>query len=194
MTATWRSTQKANRRAELLAASATLFATRGFAGVSTNELGEAVGMSGPAVYKHFPSKDAILAELLVTVSERLLQGSAEILAEERGEAQARIRALIAFHTDFAISEPDVIRLQDREIAQLSREASHQVRRLQREYVDRWAAELADAAPELDERARQVRLVGAFGLLNSTQYLRGSKARAAAELRLMAERALLGDVS
>ena len=50
MTATWRATQKANRRAALMRASARLFAERGYKAVSTVELGEAVGMSGPALY------------------------------------------------------------------------------------------------------------------------------------------------
>ena len=36
------------------------------------ELGAACGISGPALYKHFPSKDAMLAEMLVAISEELL--------------------------------------------------------------------------------------------------------------------------
>ncbi|WP_313823201.1 helix-turn-helix domain-containing protein, partial [Citricoccus sp.] len=81
MTATWRATQKANRRTALMESAARLFAERGFAAVSTTELGEAVGMSGPALYKHFASKDALLAEILVDASERLLAGCRAILAE-----------------------------------------------------------------------------------------------------------------
>ena len=57
---TWRATQKANRRAELMASAARLFAERGFAAVSTADLGDAVGMSGPALYRHFASKEALL--------------------------------------------------------------------------------------------------------------------------------------
>ena len=44
-------------------ASAHLFAERGYKNVSTIELGEAVGMSGPALYNYFPSKEALLCEL-----------------------------------------------------------------------------------------------------------------------------------
>ena len=50
-----------------------LFAARGFHGVSVADLGAACGISGTALYKHFPSKDAMLAEMLVSISEELLE-------------------------------------------------------------------------------------------------------------------------
>ena len=46
------------------AAAATLFAERGYAGVTIEDLGAAVGVSGPAVYRHFPGKAAVLAAIL----------------------------------------------------------------------------------------------------------------------------------
>ena len=60
------------RRQQILDIAADLFASRGFHGVSVAELGSACGVSGPALYKHFESKDAMLAEMLVTISETLL--------------------------------------------------------------------------------------------------------------------------
>ena len=61
-----------SRRDQILATAAELFAARGFHGVSVADLGAACGISGPALYKHFPSKDAMLAEMLVSISEELL--------------------------------------------------------------------------------------------------------------------------
>ena len=58
-----RSEAKAQRREALLAAAAHHFAERGFNGVSIEDLGTAVGMSGPAVYRHFESKQALLAAI-----------------------------------------------------------------------------------------------------------------------------------
>ena len=60
------------RRDEILSTAAELFAARGFHGVSVADIGAACGISGPALYKHFASKDAVLAEMLVSISERLL--------------------------------------------------------------------------------------------------------------------------
>ncbi len=59
---------------------ARLFAERGFHGVSVGDIGKAVGVSGPALYKHFDSKDAVLAEMLVAISERLLAEGQERVA------------------------------------------------------------------------------------------------------------------
>src|SRR5262245_55778525 len=60
------------RRAEILAAAAELFARRGFHGASIGDVGRAVGLTGPALYRHFRGKEAVLAEMLLDISERLL--------------------------------------------------------------------------------------------------------------------------
>ncbi|MEV8240407.1 TetR/AcrR family transcriptional regulator [Microbacterium testaceum] len=191
MTATWRATQKANRRASLMRSAAALFAERGFAAVSTVELGEAVGMSGPALYNYFPSKEALLAELLIDASRRLLEGG-RALVSEAGTPDEVLSRLVRFHLDFATADPDTIRIQDRELAQLPADANHQVRSLQRQYVQEWDAVLASVRPELDAAERQTRLLGTFGLLNSTPHSADSSGdRAAAILAAMALRALMG---
>lgn len=55
---------------EVLDRAVGLFAQRGFAGTSLKDVADAVGLSRPAIYYYFPSKDALLEELLtgVTVS------------------------------------------------------------------------------------------------------------------------------
>ncbi len=192
MTATWRETQKANRRARLLESAAALFAERGFAAVTTVELGEAVGMSGPALYKHFASKEAILAELLVDASERLLAGCRTILAQYAGGPRERLDELISFHIGFALDAPDIIRIQDRELAGLPADVTQRVRALQRTYVAEWDAVLAAARPDLPADERRVRLLGTFGLLNSTPHSApGGGAAAERVLARMAHDALLG---
>lgn len=172
MTATWRATQKANRRAALIRSASHLFAERGFTAVSTGEIGEAVGMSGPALYKHFASKDALLAEILLDVSERLLAGGREIL-DAGAPAEQTLERLIRFHLDFATSDPDVIRLQDRELPFLAEEDNRRVRRLQREYVQSWDGPLSALRPDLPDDERRVRLMATFGLLNSTPHSTGA---------------------
>jgi AcrR family transcriptional regulator len=46
----------------LLAAAKQLIAKHGYLGVRLEDIGGAAGVSGPAVYRHFVSKDAVLAE------------------------------------------------------------------------------------------------------------------------------------
>ncbi len=180
----------AARRDQILAAAAHLFAARGFHGVTIEELGEAVGVSGPAVYKHFASKDAVLGELLVGVSRELLVGGTLVVERARGARRA-LEGLVAFHTDFALVGADLIRVQDRDLANLSASPAHQVRTLQREYVEVWVDVLGRGRPRVAPAEARVRAHAVFGLLNSTPHSATASAdpRVAALLRRMALAAL-----
>lgn len=165
---TQRSQAKADRRAALLEAAAGLFAERGFSGVSIEDLGAAAGVSGPAVYRHFASKQAVLAALLVGVSEGLLEGGSSVEAGAADPASA-LRALIAFHVDFALSEPDTIRVQDHDLDALPEAERRQVRRLQRRYVELWMRVLGALHPSLADDELRIRVQACFGLINSTPH-------------------------
>ncbi|WP_025158366.1 SACE_7040 family transcriptional regulator [Leifsonia aquatica] len=165
---TQRSRAKADRRAALLDAAAGLFAERGYNGVSIEDLGSAVGVSGPAVYRHFPSKQAVLAALLVDVSQGLLDGGTTV-ADGSGDPAGALRALIAFHVDFALGAPDTIRVQDRDLDALPDAEKREVRRLQRRYVALWTRVLGDLHPSLRADELRVRVQATFGLINSTPH-------------------------
>ncbi|SFS04334.1 transcriptional regulator, TetR family [Microbacterium sp. cf046] len=165
---TERDRAKADRQAAILHEAARLFAERGFSGVSLEELGAAVGVSGPAVYRHFANKQALLGAILVRVSERLLSGGQQVIAAHDSPS-ARLDALIGFHVDFALTDADVIRVQDRDLASLSDDDRHAVRRLQREYVELWMAVLAEIHPTRSEPDLRVRAHACFGLINSTPH-------------------------
>ncbi|MEV4863437.1 TetR/AcrR family transcriptional regulator [Streptomyces ossamyceticus] len=79
-------TDAPTRREQILKEAARLFAERGFHGVGVDEIGAAVGISGPGLYRHFAGKDAMLAELLVGISGRLLTGAKRRIAEADGSA------------------------------------------------------------------------------------------------------------
>ncbi|GAA1845276.1 TetR/AcrR family transcriptional regulator [Agromyces salentinus] len=165
---TERGRQKADRRAAILTAAARLFADRGYAGVTIEDLGAAVGVSGPAVYRHFSGKSAVLAAILEGASRSLLDGADEVLANAPDAASA-LRSLIAFHVDFALADADVIVVQDRELEQLDPGVRHDVRSLQRRYVEHWVATLAELRPDRAEVELRFRAHAAFGLLNSTPH-------------------------
>lgn len=167
--ATARATGKALTRRRFLDAAARLFAERGFHAVSIGELGTEVGVSGPALYRHFPSKEAMLEEILLGTSEYLLQGGQEIAASEHASDESLVRALIDFHLEFALAHRDVIRVQDRELATLPDEANRQVRMLQRQYLNLWADAAGRLRPTESPVQLQVLMHGLFGLLNSTAH-------------------------
>lgn len=163
-----RSRQKSDRRSQLLAAAERQFAERGFLAVRLEDIGAAADVSGPAIYRHFPNKEALLVELLVEISTRLLAGGRAVV-DGADDAVAALAGLVDFHLDFTLGEPDLIRIQDRDLIHLPTAAARQVRRSQRQYVEIWVRVLRDLDPTLDEGEARVMAHAAFGLMNSTPY-------------------------
>jgi AcrR family transcriptional regulator len=163
-----RSQAKENRRQALLAAAAALFALHGFNRVSLEDLGAAAGVSGPAVYRHFQGKQAVLGDLLLTVSRDLLDGGRRVIAETT-DPLAALRRLVGFQVEFALGKPDVIRVQDRDFSNLSLKDQSEVRALQRNYVEIWVEVLALLHPGTDAVELRMRAHATFGLINSTPH-------------------------
>src|SRR3954447_21132379 len=115
--ATRRSRAKSDRRSQLITAAERLIPERGVLAVRLEDSGAAAGVSGPAIYRHFPNKEALLVELLVGISTRLLAGATDVVAKAGTPADA-LDGLVDFHLDFVFTEPDLIRIQDRDLAQL----------------------------------------------------------------------------
>src|SRR5947207_14827577 len=96
--------EKASRREQIMAAAAELFARHGFHGVGIDDIGAAVGISGPALYRHFRSKDAMLGEMLSSISHFLFDGGTARAAAAEDPRRA-LTALVEFHVDFALAHP-----------------------------------------------------------------------------------------
>src|SRR3954467_1191082 len=95
------------RAGQFRATGAGLFAARGFHGVSMADIGAACGISGPALYRHFTSKDAMLAEMLVSISAELLDVGRR-RASAAGSPEEALRALVRWHIDFALHHKPLI--------------------------------------------------------------------------------------
>ncbi|MER5293754.1 TetR/AcrR family transcriptional regulator [Streptomyces pharetrae] len=170
-------TDASTRREQILKEAARLFAERGFHGVGVDEIGAAVGISGPGLYRHFAGKDAMLAELLVGISGQLLTGAKLRLKEaaaaggEDGTApETVLDSLIEGHIDFALDDRPLITLHDRELDRLRESDRKLVRQLQRQYVELWVDVLRKVYPALAEPAARSAVHSVFGLLNSTPHL------------------------
>lgn len=164
---TQRSRLKAERRQLLVDAASRLFAERGFRAVSLEDLAAEAGVSGPAVYRHFASKEALLADLLIDVSEILLEQGK--VRSQMADPVAALRSLIAFHTEFALRDRDLIRIQDHDFAHLASHDARTVSRLQRSYLEEWVRVLRSVDPTLSESVARTKIQAVFGLLNSTPH-------------------------
>ncbi|MGH9918159.1 MAG: TetR/AcrR family transcriptional regulator [Nitrososphaerales archaeon] len=168
----------------MLRCAARLFAARGFHGASVDDLGAAAGVTGPALYRHFRSKEDILAELLVGVSERLLRGGRRRV-EEAPDPEGALASLVEFHVEFALDEPDVITVQERDLPSLHPAARRTVRALQHEYVSVWA-DVVERVTGCRREQAVAAAHAAFGLMNSTPHsARLPRAQMTALLRDMA---------
>ncbi|MFJ8826475.1 TetR/AcrR family transcriptional regulator [Streptomyces sp. NPDC102467] len=163
-------TDAPTRREQILREAARLFAERGFHGVGVDEIGAAVGISGPGLYRHFAGKDAMLAELLVGISGQLLTGGKRRIAEAQDGPEVLLDSLIEGHIDFALDDRDLITLHDRELDRLRDSDRKLVRQLQRQYVELWVESVTKVYPELAEPHARVAVHAVFGLLNSTPHL------------------------
>lgn len=159
---------KPDRRTEILTTAARMYAVSGFHGVSIDDLGGQLGISGPAIYRHFTSKEAILGEMLVDISRRLLEGAEARMSRSDGPTE-QLASLIAFHADFALNEQDLIAVQYRDLDSASTLDRRRVRQLQRRYVDIWEQTLLAVYPHTSEKRARSCAQAVFGLLNSTPH-------------------------
>ncbi len=185
--------RRGSRRDEILQIAVGLFASRGYHGVSMDDIGSAAGVTGPALYHHFAGKEAMLVAALIPVSESLLHGGRERVAQHPDDARAALGDLIDFHVEFALANPAVIALHLHELDRLPEEPRRQIRRLQRLYVEEWVGVLARLRPGLESAEARVLAHAAFGLMNSTPFLGGEveRQRRAALLREATAAALGG---
>ena len=170
------------RRAEILSVAARLFAQHGYRGTTIDDLGAALGLTGPALYRHFRNKEALLAEMLLDISERLLAEGRARVASASGP-QAALTALLDWHIGFALDEPSLIVVHERELASVPAPQRREVRRLQRAYAEEWTQVLRRIQPAVTDVRARAAVHAVFGLLNSTPH-------SASELDRMAMASLL----
>jgi AcrR family transcriptional regulator len=156
------------RRQQILAAAAELFAHRGFHGVGIDDIGAAVGISGPGVYRHFRSKDAVLGDLLIGIGQTLLAGGEERV-RSHPEPAAALAALVGFQVGFALDNPALVTVQARDLANLAETDRRRVRRLQRRYVEVWVDVIRRVSPACTEPAARAAAHAVLGLISSTPH-------------------------
>ncbi|MBD3010407.1 MULTISPECIES: TetR/AcrR family transcriptional regulator [unclassified Streptomyces] len=91
-------------REEAKAVALAQLAESGPAGISVNAIAKAMGMTGPALYRYFASRDELLTELITDTYRDLAETLAQAVA---GAAPAdRFRAMARAMRDWAKRQPD----------------------------------------------------------------------------------------
>ena len=94
---------RADRNRQLVSVAREVFAQRGFAGTSVDEIAERAGVSKPVIYDHFRSKDGLLAAVLTSLG---LELGAKIAEAARDAATPRDALAQGLHAYFDFVGPD----------------------------------------------------------------------------------------
>ena len=153
-----------HRRDQILTEARRLFRQRGFHGVGIDEIGTAVGITGPGIYRHFASKEDLL-------TSALLEGAEQLWTERRhaDDDEADLDALVHDHAAWAVENVDVIDLWNREARSLPGPARLQQRRIQRRYVEAWVDALLLERPGMPEGQARAMVHAAIGLIHSVAH-------------------------
>lgn len=100
------------RRQTIMDAAVTLFAEKGFRGTTTREIAQAVGVSEPVLYEHFPSKRDLYAAILEAKSSEGLARLREISARylELNDDAGFLRQVGEMILDYHVKSPELPRL------------------------------------------------------------------------------------
>jgi len=144
MTAARKRTRSADETRALIVNEATrLFATRGYERTSLNAIAKSIGISAPALYYHFDSKDEILFASLEATLLDLCAMSTEAVAATDGSPAACLRAFVRAHVLHDVGNVDIMPMLnaglynvDNLIEGLPTTKRKRLTVLQREFLDR----------------------------------------------------------
>jgi AcrR family transcriptional regulator len=149
----------------MLDAAAKLFSTRGYVDTGIDDIGEAVGVTGPAVYRHFKSKEALLVALL----ERAVDHSEAIVPRVHAEATSPDDALarLVEHTVAeCIADRELTAIYWQESRNLPATQRRRFERVQRELIAEYASILRQVRPDLSPSAARMAVYAASALMRS----------------------------
>ena len=182
------------RRKELISVAANLFASRGYYSVTVDDIGDAVGLTGPALYRHFSSKEALLVAVFDQVIDQLTNRFRELVSEAPDPATALL-AIVRLHVEFAIEQRENVAVWRQEFQNLPEPDRWRLRRAQRLYVEEWVHLVHELRPEFSDTEVRTAVHAAMGLLQSpSDFQSGLAAEAAVNLLMSMALAALAHAS
>ncbi|MFB8282247.1 TetR/AcrR family transcriptional regulator [Nocardia colli] len=153
-----------SRREAILTEATTLFAERGFASVSMDDIGAAVGIAGPSVYNHFPGKVDILMAAIVRGDEWLRIDLNRALAQAT-DPRDGLERLLAGYGAFVFENPHLMQTLVSEARHLPDADHHRAKAAQRAYIAEWVHLLRKLHPDWDPIPARMRVQAAQSMLS-----------------------------
>jgi AcrR family transcriptional regulator len=178
-----------SRRETILNAALTLFRAKGYHGVGMDEIGEAAGISGPAIYRHYVSKADILLDAYDRAGSRVAVG-VEVALEGAASPLDALRRLISSYVTIASDNVNLIMATREEGASLPKAERPRLLRQQRDIAERWARIVAELRPDLSESEVRSHVGCVFPMVNHVVQLPARELDRGPELEALAEAFLL----
>jgi AcrR family transcriptional regulator len=150
--------------------------------VTTGAIAERMGLTQPALFRHFPTKDAIWTGVMEWVAERLL-ANVDRAAASAASPMAALEAGFMAHIDFVARHPGVPRIL---LAELQRAEDTAAKRLVRTLIRRYGERIralveagrdrGEVARETDAEAAATLFIGTIQGLVLSSLLSGRPAR------------------
>jgi AcrR family transcriptional regulator len=170
------------RRAVTVEAVIALAAEQNPGEITTAAIAKHMGLTQGALFRHFPSKDAILQAVMEWVAERLL-ARVDKAAQAAGLPLAALEAVFMAHIDFVAQHPGVPRML---FGELQRAVDTPAKRMARTLIDRYGGRLAaliekgkaqgELAAEVDTAAAATLFIGTIQGLIMQSLLAGNTER------------------
>lgn len=153
------------RQVEIVEAALRLARESSPALITTADIAAAIGVTQGAVFKHFPTKDAIWLAAMRWVRETLLQ-KLQVAADESATPLDALDAMFRAHVEFVIAHPGVPRFIFHELQQPADSAAKlEVRGVLQGYRKLLLGHLAESieqqlvSPDLDPKAAATSFIG-----------------------------------
>ncbi|WP_307828284.1 TetR/AcrR family transcriptional regulator [Antrihabitans sp. YC2-6] len=152
------------RRETILIEATRLFAEQGFSNVSLDDVGVAIGASGPSIYNHFAGKSDILLAAMHRGEEWLQMDMTRSLARASGPQDALI-GLLRNYVTFTFDNPHLVQLISSELLHLPSDERERARAAQHTYIGEWVYLLEQVHPEWDNTHARIRVLAVQIMMN-----------------------------
>jgi AcrR family transcriptional regulator len=141
--------RRPNRRQQILDAAAALFHERGYEATGIDDIGAAANITGPAIYRHFKSKQEILETLLHDLATKVLD-AVQAIADQAPSPQTALDALVDHYVSTITELPSLVVVAMYERRTLSAETRSLIDRLERLNIEEWVHVVSQVRPDLSD--------------------------------------------
>jgi AcrR family transcriptional regulator len=121
-----------DRRVEIIETAAELFSRKGYTQTTLIDIARPLGITGPAIYHYFETKDRILYEIREQIIRESLQRVRDIIAEEEDPVAALSR-ILTDHVQTLLDNVDANVVYEKERGMLPDDTERAIRAQEHEY-------------------------------------------------------------